>query len=193
MMNKKILLPLFVLLVMAQFYVPAKMILDRNDVLNTGIAFKFKTAPVDPYDPFRGKYITLRFTENSVSIENPDDWKRHEEVYVLLENDEEGFAQFKAASKVKPEHNDFLKTTVRSVRYNSKTLIINCPFDRYYMEESKALDAEKIYWNTRVDTAQAAYAVVYIKDGESVLNDVMVNGKSIREIVKENQQENNLN
>jgi len=186
-MNKKILLPLFVLIAMAQLYVPAKMILDREDVLATGIEYKFRTAPVDPYDPFRGKYITLSFVDNNINVENRKDWKSGEPVYVLLENDKEGYAQFKSVSKIKPNEKDYLKTTVSYV--NSKnTMRVDCPFNRFYMEESKALEAEKTYRASRRDTTQIAYAVVSIKNGEAVLKDVMINGRPIREIVKEKQQ-----
>ena len=69
-------------------------------------------------------------------------------------------------------------------------LAIDYPFDRYYMEESKAYDAELTYRKSQLDTSQIAYALVSIKDGEAVLKDVLINGVSIREIVikeRENQ------
>ena len=53
MLSKKIIFPLFILVALAQLFVPAKMILDREDVLSTGTAFNFKTRPIDPTDPFR--------------------------------------------------------------------------------------------------------------------------------------------
>ena len=61
-MNKKILLiSAFVLVVLVQLYVPAKMIWGREEVLNTGTEYKFRTAPIDPNDVFRGKYINLNY------------------------------------------------------------------------------------------------------------------------------------
>ena len=48
---------LFIIVVCAQLFVPSQMIFQQEDVLKTGTAFKFKTQPVDPSDPFKGKYI----------------------------------------------------------------------------------------------------------------------------------------
>lgn len=68
MNKKKILLLSFFLVAVVQLYVPSKMIWDREEVLRTGTEYKFRTAPIDPTDPFRGKYITLRFDDNTVDI-----------------------------------------------------------------------------------------------------------------------------
>ncbi len=39
-------------MVLAQLYVPASMIFRNERVIREGTAFKFKTAPIDPNDPF---------------------------------------------------------------------------------------------------------------------------------------------
>ena len=59
MSTKIIVIIAFIFMVFAQWYVPSKMILDREDILKNGEEFKFLTQPIDPSDPFRGKYITL--------------------------------------------------------------------------------------------------------------------------------------
>ncbi len=55
------------------------------------------------------------------------------------------------------------------------------------MEESKASDAEEIYAKSLQDTTQLTYALVSIKNGDAVLKDVLIDGVSIKEIVKANQ------
>lgn len=192
MTNKKILLSVFILVALVQLYAPAKMILDREDILNTGKEYKFKTEPIDPSDPFRGKYITLRYKEDTIGIQNEADWLRGETIYVFLTSDNEGFAKIKSVSKENQTIDpDFLKTKVSYVTDNgSNKLTIDYPFDRYYMEESKAYDAELTYRESQLDSSQIAYALVRIKHGEAVLTDVLINGVPIREIVikdKENQ------
>ncbi|MFT4850109.1 MAG: putative membrane-anchored protein [Cyclobacteriaceae bacterium] len=185
MTNKKILLSVFILVAIVQLYVPAKMILDREDILNTGKDYKFKTEPIDPNDPFRGKYITLRYEEDMIEIQNEADWVSGEIIYVFLTPDKEGFAKVQSVSKENGTNNqDFLKAKVNYVTSNgSNKLTIDYPFDRYYMEESKAYDAELTYRKSQLDTTEIAYAVVSIKDGEAVLKDVLINGVSLREIV----------
>jgi uncharacterized membrane-anchored protein len=185
MNSKKILFSAFIFVALVQLYVPAKMIWDREEVLNTGTKYNFKTAPVDPNDPFRGKYITLNYDENTVEIENEDDWTIGEKIYVHLTRDDDGFAKIKSVSKAKPTDNrDFLKAKVQSVTSNgSNRLAIDYPFDRYFMEESKAYDAELTYRQSQGDTSKMTYAMVSIKNGEAVLIDVLINEVSIREIV----------
>ena len=53
------------------------------------------------------------------------------------------------------------------------------PFSRFYMEEGKAQKAEIIY--RRVN---AGYALVKVYKGEAVLEDVLVKGKSLRELAR---------
>ena len=190
-MNKKnIILSAFILMALVQLFVPAKMILDSENVLKEGTEYKFKTAPIDPTDPFRGKYITLSYSENTVDISNEKDWEVGETIYVLISTDIAGFVKINSVTKEKPSsHNDFVKATVSFVTDDhSNKLTINYPFDRYYMEESKAYDAELTYTQSLQDTNRVAYALVSIRDGEAVLKDVFVDGTSIREIVKKNQE-----
>ncbi len=68
MNTKKLLLVAFILVALAQLYVPTKMILNRENVLANGTDFKFRTAPIDPNDPFRGKYVNLQY-ENNVDLQ----------------------------------------------------------------------------------------------------------------------------
>jgi uncharacterized membrane-anchored protein len=192
MISKKIILPIFIVVALAQLYVPFKMIFDREEILKTGTEYKFSTAPIDPSDPFRGKYIILSYKDNVIAVKDEKSWATGETVYVSLVKDEAGFAKIASVSKEKPfENKDFVKAEVSAVssdRTNKLTLYY--PFDRYYMEESKAYDAELIYAKSAQDSTQIAYALVSIKEGEAVLKDVLINGTPIKEIVKEKQKNN---
>lgn len=187
MNNKKILLPAFIVLILAQLFVPAKMILDNENTLNTGIEYKFKVAPIDPTDPFRGKYITLFYDENTRTFQNEEDWKIDDEVYVLLTTDSAGFAKIKSLSKEKPVDNeDFVKATVGLILEDDKKIMIDFPFKRFYMEESKAYEAELLYDEIVQDSSQIAYTLVSVKNGNAVLKDVLINEVSIVDLVKNN-------
>ena len=193
MHNLKILLPVFILMALVQIFVPAKMILDREDVLQTGVAYKFRTAPIDPNDPFRGKYVALNFSDNTFEMDSDQKWESGQPIFVMLENDPSGFAKIQGVSQEKPSNDvDFLKANVSFIS-GEKNQILNIyyPFDRYYMEESKAEKAEEIYFESQIDTNQVAYALVHIKNGQAVLKDVMINDTSIREMVKSKQSRSN--
>lgn len=184
--KKHILLSVFVIVALVQLFIPAKMILDREKVLDSGKEFKFRTAPIDPVDPFRGKYITLRYDDSRIEVNPEEEWVSGETIYVLLETGSDGYAKIGSVSKKIPSvEQDFLKAQVNFVENaNPKKVIIKYPFDRYYMEESKTNDAERIYREAQIDTNQVMYALVSIKEGESVLKDVIINGVSLKEFVK---------
>ncbi len=197
-MAQKIIFPIFIILALVQLYVPAKMILNNEDVLNTGKEYKFRTAPIDPNDPFRGKYISLRYEESLTRVKTDTFrlWERGQDIYVLLEQDSLGFAKAKSVYEEKPLNNNYVKAKVaysgnsffKSPESKSYVVRIDYPFDKFYMEESKALDAEKLYnMSRRRQTAKPAYALIRIKNGDAVLKDVMIEGISIKDIVKANQ------
>ena len=201
MNNKKIILILFILVALMQLYVPAKMILDREDILATGKEFKFKTMPIDPNDPFRGKYIILRFDNNEYTLKEDDnkEWKRDETIFAILNVDSEGFAFVNSIKKTKPTNEqDFFKTKVKyvygdnnifsnKVVKNTKKVAIDFPFNRFYMEETKAYDAELAYIEMESREKKPTYALVNIKNGNAVLKDVIINDTSVVEIVRRRQ------
>jgi uncharacterized membrane-anchored protein len=153
--KKKIIFLVFCLIVVAQLYVPAKMIFDREDILITGKAYKFKTAPIDPSDPFRGKYIVLNFEANTAQVPADTSWDYNTPVYVMLTVDTSGYAKVDAVSHDKPDSaKDFV--LAKSLYFNNidNTITIDYPFNRYYMEESKAQDAEDLYRYSLGDTTQ---------------------------------------
>ena len=193
MNNKIIVFAIFILVSLVQLFVPAKMIIDREDVLATGREFKFRTQPIDPNDPFRGKFVSLQFSENSILIQNPNNWLSNETVFVLLTANEDGFAKIESVSKIKPaETLDFVKARVDYVQNSDSTILyIEYPFTRFYMEESKAPMAELVYNETVSDTNNITYGLVSIKDGEAVLKDVLINEIPIQEIVKKRNNSDN--
>ena len=189
MANKKLLLITFCVVALIQLYVPAKMIFDSEDVLTTGKEFKFKTEPIDPNDPFRGKYITLRFEENHIEQLIDTNWVANQDIYVELIRDVDGYAKIKTISKTEPSNTeDYVKSKVNYYsQFNEKVVYIDYPFERYYMEETKAPDAEIAYRESARDTSQNTYALVSIKKGQAVLKDVFINETSIKTIVTQRQ------
>ena len=177
---------IFIIVAIAQLFIPAKMILNQEDILDTGTAYKFKTQPVDPSDPFRGKYITLRYDIDS-GQSNDTLWNRKEDVYVYLKKDNLGFAELYKISKEQLEiENDYVIAEVNWYNKKTKNLTFNLPFNRFYMEETKAKPAEDAYRKAQRDSLpNNIYGLVYIKDGEAVLKDVIVNDVSIAKYVEE--------
>lgn len=188
---KKLILTAFVMVVLAQWYVPAKMIFDRETVLSSGKEYKFRAAPLDPSDPFRGKYITLRFSDTRFPLPPGEEWYPGEDVYVSLTTDREGFARIQSVNKKAPHKGtDYVKAKVHYVADDSvKTILVEYPFERFYMEEAKAPRAERVYNESLRDTTKQTYAQVSIMGNTAVLKDVLIDGVSIKELAKEQQPE----
>lgn len=186
MNNKHLLITFFILAVLAQLFVPAKMILDREEILRYGKELKFRTAPVDPNDPFRGKYISLAFRDNEIEIKNNEKWDRNDPVFVILKTDRMGFSCINSVSKEEPGNGlDFVKARLSYIVEYSKPpkMVISFPFNRLYMDEFSAPEAEKIYRESQSDSALGTYALVAVKDGEAVLKDVLINGIPVKQLV----------
>lgn len=184
MKYKTLLLIAFGLMIMAQLYVPFSMILSQEDILTSGTTFKFRAIPVDPEDPFRGRYMVLRLEGNSFA-QDTGIWSYGEPIYVGFSVDKDGFSKVAGVSKDRPqEGTDYILTTVSSPpAVFDRKVRFEYPFSRYYMEENKATEAEKTYWNSLRDTSKVTYAVVNIKNGDFAMRDVMINGMSLKDLV----------
>ena len=192
-MYKKYLFHIFILIALIQLAIPVKSIYDQEQILAHGKEFKFRTAPVDPNDPFRGKYIALRFKENTINVAPYEKWKQGDEIYAHINEDKNGFAQLTYASKAKPtNHKHYIVAKIRRVKtsMDEKNNITNIeisiqyPFDRFYMEESKAKAAEDLYRKSTADQKKITYALVNVKKGKATLKDVMIDGVSIQKLVE---------
>jgi uncharacterized membrane-anchored protein len=177
---KKIILA-FIILSLVQLYVPASMIMKREKIINDGAKYLFETAPIDPRDPFRGQYIWLNFKENSYVPADASKFSHGEQVYILLEKNTEGVANIHGISQSEPLQGDFLKVNISHI--NNDRIYFDLPFTRFYMQENKAPQAEAFIQET-AENRGPAYAVVYIYNGESVLQDVTLNNQSLKEIIK---------
>jgi uncharacterized membrane-anchored protein len=172
----------FCVMCAAQWLAPLTMIEESESILARGKPYKFRTVPIDPTDPFRGSYLTLRFKETNVRQKTNEKWVEGETMYVIVKQGADGFAQIQEGTLARPsENNDYFKARL-SYRSLGDSFNIELPFERFYLEESKASEAEKTYWENSKNNS--CYAVVYIKDGNTALKDVMINDKSIVEIVK---------
>ncbi|WP_411767388.1 GDYXXLXY domain-containing protein [Winogradskyella sp. A3E31] len=177
---------IFVILVLVQLFIPSKMILDRESILETGKYYKFKTRPVDPNDPFRGKYISLGFDINS-AISKDSTIKRDDKVLVYFE-DSLGYAKLNRISKNKLDIDlDYVEAEVRWLMPKNETVNFNLPFDRFYMNEYKAKPAEEAYiisQRQRKPVEKPTYALVAVKSGEAVLTNVFIDDIPIAEYVE---------
>lgn len=135
----KMRLGLFLALALIQMAVPVWMIVEREQILHQGEIYRFKTAPVDPYDLFQGRYVALRFESDRVPVNISVEEKQW--VYVTLKQ-QQGFAEWGQVSLEKP---DAPYLYVKLDWVSSDKARLDLPFDRYYMNEELAQEAEEAY------------------------------------------------
>ena len=168
-MNLRLLI--FIPLAVIQLAVPGWMIYRQEQVLQHGREFKFQTAPVDPTDAFRGRYVALQFAVASSSDDKTPDGK----VWVRFEADEKGFAKIQEESNAPLAGDDVVIAARRGGR-------LHFPFDRYYMEEKAAPEAEAAYRDN--SEHQNAYASVRILNGHAAIEELYIDNKPIREFLR---------
>jgi uncharacterized membrane-anchored protein len=187
MFDKRIIWLLIVAMILVQLLVPASMIWSKEKILSEGEIMHFRVAPIDPNDPFKGKFVILDFEQQTVPNPTGEEWEFGELGYALLTQDSMGYYYPYSLSKTIPEDEQFLEM---NVRYSSGVKItVEYPFEKFYMEEYKAPVAEEIYFDAMREGEIEAYAVVYVNNGKAVLEDVQIDGVSIVEL-SENELQN---
>ncbi len=178
----------FAIMVMLQLFVPARMMMQSEGVLKSGKVYKFKTAPVDPNDPFRGKYITLSYDANSFISNSLDQFESGLNIYVTIEEGHDGFAEVQDVSYDRPQAVDnYVKAKVQSMYRQddgSQLVTIEYPFNRFYLNEVIAPDVEAVYREALINSDQETYALVSLRSGRAVIRDVLVGGQSVTELTK---------
>jgi len=187
---KRIMLIAFIFIVLAQWIVPAEMIRNRRAVLQNGVAYKFRTQPIDPVDPFKGRYVALNFSENVCSVKEPAKYQYGAAVYVVFKNGGDGYAKIFSVSNQPPAGEvAFVKGTVRYITtesYDSSGIMhINYPFSEFYMEESKAPKTENLFRDSIMNPSLETYALVKVYKGDAVIEDLFFSDRSVKELLKE--------
>ena len=173
---KKLIIPLFLALACIQWWVPASMIIKKETVLTNGKQFKFLTEPVDPSNPFKGKFIALNFKASVFIPLDKNEFSHGQEIYVTLITDDSGFAKIATISATEPAgRTDYVKALIDYIDYDDvKTIHIQYPFQEFYMDEYKAPEAESVYREMNSDIKNKTYALVKILKGDAVIADVII-------------------
>lgn len=172
-MNKKLIFISFaLLLVLVPFYI----IFNSESILENGHQHKLRLEGYDPFDPFRGKYIRLNYDFDSPCEKG---FKDGDEGFVVLEKDVTGFSHFSMVTKQQPKHSDYIKCKVNYV-FDDKCVIAIENIGKYFINENKAVDAEKLLTNIAENDVDKTYATIRVLDGECRLEEVYVKDKPLK-------------
>lgn len=198
--NKKIQLALFLFIVAVGVYYPVSKIIRFEFPFSPPAVFRFQATLYDPYDIFRGRYVALAPTRQTV-IASDMEWYKYNEskVYAVLEEDEDGLA--KVVDLVKKPEPGKPAVRVESAfphgRWGGRGLTdkteedvankytVNFPFDRFYMNEKLAPEAEVAVNKAVREGGEGCVIVVKVyADGNFAITDLEIGGVPIREFLK---------
>ncbi|MEL7421658.1 MAG: GDYXXLXY domain-containing protein [Bacteroidota bacterium] len=182
----------FTAMVLVQIVLPLRTVYQHETILRSGNVYKFSTAPVDPNDPFRGRYVSLGFRNLQDDLpvaevqQIASSVTTDQKVYIPVTADERGYVKATGLQTSPPteEGTDYFIAEVDFLFHaqtDSAEMRLRYPFERFFMEEFKAPEAEDRYREALRDTTTEVYALVRIGAGISVLEDVLIDGKSLRE------------
>jgi uncharacterized membrane-anchored protein len=154
MKNK--LIAIFIFLgIVAQFAVFSAIIIRREWTLRYGEICRFETAPVDPFDAFRGQYVRLDYKAFTRGVVSAKKFSQNNWCYLSLATDTNGFSIVSSITDSKPRSGTFIRSRVQwsNEEYVERptpdnkhhregtgkwTIHLELPFSRYYMPEKLA-------------------------------------------------------
>ena len=199
-------LPMIALVgLVAQFGAMGYMIVRRELALRNGLVCRFRTAPVDPYDAFRGRYVALNIAGAGSLICNRE-YARGQRIYAVVGEGTNGFSEIKRLTPRPEEDAVRIQTRVsycqkdyrqlpagtndaartwheKQVPTGQYRVHFSLPFERFYMDEKLAPEAEMAYARGR----QEGVLVVRVWRGLGVIEDLELGGRPIRDVARERQ------
>jgi uncharacterized membrane-anchored protein len=169
----------FVLVALAQLAVPASLIWKREQTLRHGSVWKFRTAPVDPVDAFRGRYVALEFEAEGQEISPPSNVDFNGVVFVNLRQSSEGFAEIDQVNSTRPAGDDFIEAKLMG-----KT--ISLPFDKFWVTERDAPAAEAAYRVQSRRDKRNAFVTVRVFRGDAAMEQLYLDGQPLGEYLRAN-------
>ena len=177
---KSIRLFLFALVALAQLSVPAWAVWMRTQTLSKGKLWKFRTAPVDPVDAVRGRYVALAFQAETVP--QAERIPPAAFVYAVLKENDRGFAEVDHLS-VTPVHGDNVMKVKPGGWWNG-TQHVDFPFDRFWLTEKIAPEAERAYAASSRQAKENAYVTIRVHEGDAALEQLYIDDQPLIEYLR---------
>ncbi len=172
---------IFGLAVLAQWAAPLSQIWTHEKVLTRGTLIKLKCGAPDPYDPLRGRYLAVRPDQRDAAVPAGMKLERGMHVYGTLTPGADGLATISSLSLTPPSTGEYLRLKSGFVYENKAS--IEWPFDRFYLNEKLAPEADK-WFAENIRSDKGIIAEVRVLNGRAVLEDLSLDGKPFREILK---------
>jgi len=175
---KTLRLGIFVLIALAQLSVPAMMAWGRVQTLTRGRVWKLKTAPVDPEDAVRGRYVALSFDAEN-AYRQPEQLKSIDSVYAILKEGPDGFATVDHLTFSPDPGDSAIKVEPGGFWDNQQRIMF--PFRYFWLTEKNAPAAEIAYRENSKRGQQNAFVTVRVRNGDSALEQLYIDNQPLAE------------
>ncbi len=132
--------------------------------LLTGKKIVLAIQPIDPFDPFRGQYMSINYEISTIN--NVEGFIEGDSIYVTLEKDEQGIWRLKETSKTKPSEGIFIKGKITN-SYD-KRVWVEYGVEQFFFERNAMLPTSNISVEVRVSNSGRAKLVQLLKNGEPI-------------------------
>jgi len=193
MNRKRLLIIAFILVALAQLFVPFQMISKQAKFSNTGNEFRFKIKSNhsrsfrrgNTGSSIRGRYIWLMFEEDKFRVADKKALDYNQPSYVLFTKDSMGFAKVQSVALNKPEtSSDWVKARIFPNFRDSTLMQISYPFNNYYIQDLIDKDIESILSKKLNDSLSVISLIVKIKENQFIVNDLMIDNTSFKDFIK---------
>lgn len=176
----------YILTIGIMWYIPVKKIIAIEAPDTPPLTVDFKIQGYDPYDPGRGHYLALQIVPIKLKEENLKNLYS-QQYYILLKQGKDGFAEVAEVRENRPEKGYYFRCLINSkydiIEKKNVLEVRNFPWKRFYINEELARPAEEIL--QKQNGKNCTLRVKLYEHGGSAVEDLLVNGKSIRELAKE--------
>lgn len=181
---------IFALVCLAQVAVPATLIVRHEQTRASGTPWRFQTAPVDPDDPFRGRFVRLAFAVESEAVPFAEPGLIYighgQRLYAELEAGPEGYARLVRLHRSRPPGTEYVDVFSSRMRHPDESgeeqapaAFVRMPFDRYYLPEDRAPVVEREYAEASRAAQANTYAELRVRDGHAALVGLVLDGKPV--------------
>lgn len=175
----------FVVAAIAQWLLPLVGVWQHERVIRQGAAVRIRCTAPDPYDPLRGRYLTVRPEVDALPRPEGMTEAGVAPVWATLVADADGLSRIDSLSLVPVAGPNVVRLVARTRPWepNRDTVIVEWPIQRFYLNERLAPEADRLVAE-RLRGGQAIVAEIRLLDGRAVLTDVLIDGVSIREVAR---------
>lgn len=165
----------WVALGVVQLAVPLSMIVQKEIVHGQGTELRLRLQPVDPADPFRGRYLALRFAIEAGRYELPPGG--NEPLFARFRRDAQGFDQIEGFTRDPGQPGVLKVEPVRGSRQH-----IRVPWNRYYVNEHRAPAIEDEVRRATRPGAESppVYATLRVAGGDAVITGLWIGERELK-------------